>query len=183
MQLTTPITARIVAKLTGRLGEVGLVRSFFGTQSNGGPDVWEQALDTAVGDTFSVPDIASLEKGYLYIVPASGSGSTNMKMMVYTNNAGAAGTLLATSSSTLVSASGWAEFSFAGQLLVPGSYHIVAVSSAVGGTGWDIGSVANGAVPSARTYTSFSYAAPPASAPAPATTANSDLAVYITYTY
>ena len=183
MKLTTPITAKLVAKVSARLGEVSLIRSFFGSQLTNGGGNWGFTLDRAMGDTYALANRATLDKGYLWIIPLSGSGSTNIKMGVYTDNAGAAGTLVAISSPTLVSSSGWAEFSFAGQVLEPGNYHIIAVSSVVGGAGWDMGSRSSGGLPAARIYTTFSYASPPTTAAAPDNQYNNGLAVSITYTY
>lgn len=183
MKLTTPLTAKLVAKVSARLGEVALIRSFFGSQLTDGGGNWGLALDRAMGDTYTLANRATLDKGYLYIIPLSGSGSTNIKMCLYTDNAGAAGSLVAVSSSTLVSSSGWAEFSFAGQVVDPGNYHIMAVSSVVGGAGWDMGSRSSAGTPAAKIYTTFSYASPPATAAAPDSSYNNGLAVYITYSY
>lgn len=158
-------------------------QGFFGTQLTDGSGNWGFSADRAMGNTYPLADTATLKKGFLYIIPASGSGSTNIKMAVYTDAAGAAGTRVAVSSPTLVGAAGWAEFNFADEVVVPGDYHIIAVADTVGGTGWDMGS-AFSAVPAARIYNgTFSYAAPPLDAPAPDASYNNALAVYIEYEY
>ena len=137
-----------------------------------------------MGNTFTLPHVATLKTGHLYIIPASGSGSTPIKMAVYTNNAGAAGTLLAVSDPTTVSAAGWHAFAFNDEVINPQDIHIIAVSGPVGGAGWDMGSFNSGGLPAARIYNgTLSYANPPATAPAPTTQYNNGLAVNIEYEY
>ena len=157
---------------------------FFGNQNTNGGGNWGFSADRAMSNVATLSDTATLKKGYLYIIPASGSGSTQLKMCVYSDSAGAVANRLAVSAITTVSAAGWAEFNFADEIITPQTLHIVAVAGTVGGAGWDMGSFNSGGLPAARIFNgTFSFASPPATAPAPTTQYNNGLAAYVTYTY
>lgn len=156
---------------------------FFGSKNIAGGGNWGTSADRAMGNTYPLADTATLKTGYLYIL--TGSGSANVKMGVYTDNAGVAGTRLAISTPTLINAQNqYFSFVFNNEILTPGNYHIIAVSEAPSGAGYDMGSADSGGQPAARIYNgTFSYAAPPLNAPAPDASYNNGLAVYIDYTY
>lgn len=157
---------------------------FFGSQATDGGGNWGFSADRAMSNVATLSDTATLKKGFLYVIPASGSGSTPLKMCVYSDSAGAVANRLAVSAQTVVSTGGWAEFNFADEIITPQTVHIVAVAGMVGGAGWDMGSFNSGGLPAARIFNgTFSFASPPATAPAPTTQYNNGLAAYVTYTY
>jgi hypothetical protein len=157
---------------------------FFGNQTTGGGGNWGLQADRAMGNIATNAHTATLKKGFLYIIPGSGSGSSTIKMCVYSNNAGVPNAPLAVSAPTTVSAAGWAEFNFADEVVAPGQVHIIAVSGSVGGAGWDMGSFDSGGLPAAMIFNNtFSYTSPPNPCPAPDTQYNNGLAAYVTYTY
>lgn len=186
--LTNSLTADLSATLTSPLTQDGggpppVQNGFFGSQNTAGGGNWGFQQDRAMGNTYPLADTATLKTGFLWII--SGSGSAPIKMGVYTDNAGVAGDLIAMSAPTTVNAAAqYFQFAFNDEVLTPGNYHIIAVSGPVTGAGYDMGSADSGGLPAAKIYNgTFSYASPPATAPAPDASYNNGLAVYITYTY
>lgn len=157
---------------------------FFGNQNTDGGGNWGFSADRAMSNVATLSHTATLKQGFLWIIPASGSGTTPLKMCIYSDNAGAVGNRLAVSAVTNVSASGYATFNFADEIITPQTLHIVCVAGTVGGAGWDMGSFNSGGLPAARIFNgTFSYDSPPNTAPAPTTQYNNGLAAYVNYTY
>lgn len=156
---------------------------FFGSKNILGGGNWGTSANRAMGNTYPLANTATLKIGYLYIL--TGSGSASVKLCVYSDVAGVAGNRIAVSSPTLVNGQNqYFAFNFNNEVLSPGSYHLMAVSDAPTGAGYDMGSADSGGTPAAKIYNgTFSYAVPPASAPAPDASYNNGLAIYVDYTY
>lgn len=158
---------------------------FFGSQATDGGGNWGFGADRAMSNIATLADTATLKRGYLYLIPASGSGSQTIKMCVYSNSGGSPANRLAVSAPITATAGGWQEFLFNDEVIAPADVHIIAVSgSVVGGIGWDMGSFNSGGQPAARIYAgSFSYASPPDVCPASDAQYNNGLAAYVVYNY
>lgn len=153
------------------------------TATDGGGN-WGFSANRAMGNIFTLTHTATLKQGGVYIIPASGSGSTPLKQCVYTNVAGAAGVLLAVSLPTVVSAGGVVLFEWEDQVIAPQEIHILVVADTVGGAGWDIGSFDSGGLPAAQIYNgTIDYASPTTPAPAPDAQYNNGLSTFINYEY
>lgn len=186
--LTNSLTAALAAKLTSPLTQDGggpppVQNGFFGTKLTNGGGNWGTSQDRAMASKYVLADTATLKKGFLYIIPLSGSGSVPIKLAVYTDNANTPGSRIHVSSPVTVAATGYAEVAFNNEVLAPGTYWICAVSGPVTGAGYDMGSGLPGTNYAVIMNGTFPYASPPANAPAPDANYANSLATYIEYTY
>lgn len=180
-----PVGRSVGARVSGQGGGAPPVQfAFVGSKAIDGGGNWGFSANRAMGNIFNLVRAAKLKQGGVYIIPASGSGSTPLKQCVYTNNAGRAGTLLAVSAPTIVSAAGYALFTWADQIIQPQDIHILVVADTPGGAGWDMGSFNSGGQPAAQIYNgTINYASPTTPAPVPDAQYNNGLATYIDYEY
>lgn len=156
---------------------------FFGTKLTNGGGNWGTSADRAMASKFVLADTATLKQGFIYIIPASGSGTAEVKLAVYTDVANAPGARIHVSSGGLVTGGGLTQCNFSDEVLAPGTYWICCVSGAVAGAGWDMGSADPGTGYAVIMNGTFSYASPPANAPAPDANYANTLSTYIEYTY
>lgn len=145
-----------------------------------GVDEFPCSGDRALMDQFAISENGTADSISLFFGASSTAGS-NAKGLIYTDSAGAPGSLVAVSASAAVPAGGgWLTMNLAGESLTTGNYWLGGVTSDfqpyfgedATGAGADV-VMANG---------TLSYASPPSTWPGTDASYGTGLNVYVTYT-
>ncbi len=154
---------------------------FFGTKLTNGGGNWGTQANRAMLDRFTLSDTATLKRLFIWILTPN-SGEANVKGIIYTDNAGVPGNLVAVGSpaNTAGLSLAYLQSNFADEVIAPGDYWIGAVSDA---SGREFGSGLHSAPNAVIINGDLSYANPPAVCPAPAANYANDVACYVEYTY
>lgn len=156
-------------------------QGWFGTQLTNGGGNWGTNPDRAMLDRFTLTHTATLKRLFIYLLTAN-TANHNVKGLIYTDNAGAPGTLVAVGSpaSTTGIVNAYLQSNFADEVIAPGDYWIGAVSN---GFGREFGSGVHSAPSAVIINGDLSYTNPPTTCPAPAASYMNDVACYVEYTY
>lgn len=145
-----------------------------------GPDEFPASGDRALLDRYAITENGTADSISVYAGASSTSGA-NWKGLIYTDSAGAPGSLVAASASAAVSGPGWVTMNFSGSpALTTGNYWIGVVADNyqayygedASGTAPDV-VMANG---------TLSFSSPPSTWPGTDASYDVGLNVYVTYT-
>lgn len=150
----------------------------FGDTTSGG-DEFPCSGDRALMDRFAISENGTADSISVFFGASSGSGA-NAKGLIYTDSAGAPGTLVAASVAGAVGAGGgWVTMNLAGESLSTGNYWLGAVTSDFQPY---FGEDASGSAPDVvMANGTLSYATPPGTWPGTDASYTTGLNVYVTY--
>lgn len=135
--------------------------AILGDNTQGG-DTFPGSGDRAILTRFTATEAGTINSAGAYFV-RTGAGE-NAKVIMYTNNAGIPGTLVAASSGSAITASGLTTFAMTGSFSA-GLYFIGVVFDGGSGGSVDVSEDAVGTEVTEMANGTFSYASPPASWP------------------
>lgn len=150
----------------------------FGDNS-AGTQTFNASGNRAYLDRFTLSEAGTADSISVYF--ASGSAGIGVKGLIYTDSAGAPGSLVAVSTAgSTADGAGWLTLAFAGESLPAGDYWIGAVNNNFGRT---FGGDTTGDSPNmVMANGTLSYATPPSTWPGTTTSYTARLNVYVTYT-
>lgn len=154
---------------------------FFGTKLTNGGGNWGTNPDRAMLDRFNIPRNGTLKRLFIYLLAAN-TNNHQVKGLIYTDNAGVPGTLVAVGSAanTVGISNAYLQSNFSDVPITAGNYWIGAVSN---NFGREFGSGVNTSPNAVIINGNLSYSSPPTTCPAPAANYANDLACYVEYTY
>lgn len=143
-----------------------------------GTDSFPGDIDRALLDRFTLSEDGTVDSLTFFFEAGTNPG-TSFKGLIYTDNAGAPGTLVAVSAAGSA-VDGWVTVNFASEALTAADYWTGIVCN---GSDAVLGADTTGSAPdTAMMNGTLSYASPPSTCPTPDVTYGIGLNVYVTYT-